>query len=114
MNAVEAMPHGGRLRVRTSFDTARREGRVEVSDEGPGIPEEILPHIFEPFFTTKQEGNGVGLGLAIAFGIIRQHGGNLEVLTTSQQGTTFAMILPERAHGEDAEKSSPVMHAQDT
>jgi two-component system NtrC family sensor kinase len=111
INAVEAMPQGGRLRVRTSFDPARREGRVEVSDEGPGIPEEILPHIFEPFFTTKQEGNGVGLGLAVAFGIVRQHGGNLEVLTTSQQGTTFAMILPEAARGEVAEKPLPVMHA---
>jgi two-component system NtrC family sensor kinase len=112
INAVEAMPHGGRLRVRTSFDPARREGRVEVSDEGSGIPEEILPHIFEPFFTTKQEGNGVGLGLAVAFGIVRQHGGNLEVLTTSQEGTTFAIILPEAAHGVDAERPSPVMHAQ--
>ena len=114
MNAVEAMPHGGRLRVRTSFDPARREGRVEVSDEGPGIPEEILPHIFEPFFTTKQEGNGVGLGLAIAFGIVRQHGGNLEVLTTSQQGTTFAVILPVGPHTEDAERPSPAMQARRT
>ena len=97
INAVEAMPHGGRLRVRTSFDPARREGRVEVSDEGSGIPEEILPHIFEPFFTTKQEGSGVGLGLAVAFGIVRQHGGSLEVLSTSQEGTTFAISLPEAA-----------------
>jgi two-component system NtrC family sensor kinase len=111
INAVEAMPQGGRLRIRTSFDPARREGRLEVSDEGPGIPEEILPHIFEPFFTTKQEGKGVGLGLAVAFGIVRQHGGNLEVLTTSQQGTTFAIVLPEAAYGEDAEKPSPVTHA---
>jgi two-component system, NtrC family, sensor kinase len=111
INAVEAMPQGGRLRIRTSFDPVRREGRVEVSDEGPGIPEEILPHIFEPFFTTKQEGTGVGLGLAVAFGIVRQHGGNLEVLTTSPQGTTFAIVLPEAAYGGDAEKPSPVMHA---
>ncbi|MBI1983319.1 MAG: hypothetical protein HYS61_03880, partial [Acidobacteria bacterium] len=84
----------------------------EVSDEGPGIPEEILPHIFEPFFTTKQEGKGVGLGLAIAFGIIRQHGGNLEVLTTTQEGTTFAMILPEEARREDIETLSPVAQAK--
>jgi two-component system NtrC family sensor kinase len=113
MNAVEAMPHGGRLRVRTSFDPARREGRVEVSDEGPGIPEEILPHVFEPFFTTKPEGKGVGLGLAVAFGIIRQHGGNLEVLSTTQEGTTFAMILPEEARGEEREGDSSVVRAKE-
>ncbi len=114
MNAVEAMPHGGRLRVATSFDETRREGRVEVSDEGSGIPEEIRPHIFEPFFTTKQEGKGVGLGLAIAFGIVRQHGGNIEVVSTAQEGTTFTMILPEQARGDERERASPILQAKET
>jgi two-component system NtrC family sensor kinase len=97
MNGVEAMPHGGRLRVATSFDLTRRLGRVMVSDEGAGISAQVLPHIFEPFFTTKEESKGVGLGLAIAFGIIQQHGGNIEVASTPQRGTTFTVLLPEEA-----------------
>jgi two-component system NtrC family sensor kinase len=97
MNALEAMPHGGRLAVRSSFDAQQRVGRVEVRDEGPGIPEDILPRIFEPFFTTKEEGKGVGLGLAVAFGIIQQHGGNIEVVSAPQKGTTFTVVLPQQA-----------------
>jgi len=108
MNAVEAMPHGGRLRVSTSFDSSQRAGRVVVSDEGPGIPEEVLPHIFEPFFTTKEEGKGVGLGLAIAFGIIQQHGGNIEVVSTPQKGTTFTVIVPEEARVGDKARLLPM------
>jgi len=108
MNAVEAMPHGGRLKVSTSFDAARRTCFIRVSDEGPGIPEDVLAHIFEPFFTTKEEGKGVGLGLAVAFGIVQQHGGNIEVTSTPQKGTTFTVTLPEGAPLGDKESSSPV------
>ena len=95
MNAVEAMPHGGRLGIESAYDPAHRLGRVVVSDEGPGIPPEVLSHIFEPFFTTKEEGKGTGLGLAIALGIIQQHGGNIEVNSTAQKGTVFTVLLPE-------------------
>ena len=95
MNALEAMPHGGRLKLETVYDPQRREARIIVSDDGMGIPEDVLPHIFEPFFTTKVEGKGVGLGLAIAFGIIQQHEGNIEVTSTQQKGTTFTVTLPE-------------------
>ena len=95
MNAVEAMPRGGRLKVETSYHVEHREAWITIRDEGMGIPEDVLPHIFEPFFTTKAEGKGVGLGLAIAFGIVQQHGGNIKVASTPQKGTTFTVILPE-------------------
>jgi two-component system NtrC family sensor kinase len=113
MNAVEAMPHGGRLRISTSFDSRRRAGRVVISDEGPGIPQEILPHIFEPFFTTKEEGKGVGLGLAIAFGIIQQHGGTIEAASAPQKGTTFTVILPEEARIGESERLQPIERARE-
>jgi two-component system NtrC family sensor kinase len=96
MNAVEAMPQGGRLKVEAAYHPERREARIVVSDDGMGIPEDILTHIFEPFFTTKCEGKSVGLGLAIAFGIVQQHGGNIEVSSTPQKGTTFTVTLPEQ------------------
>jgi two-component system NtrC family sensor kinase len=95
VNAGEAMAKGGRLTVATSFDAAGRLLRIQVSDEGPPIPADILPHIFEPFFTTKEAEKGVGLGLAIAFGIAQQHGGNIEVVSTREAGTTFTLVLPE-------------------
>lgn len=90
------MLQGGRLSVESAYDPARRLGRVVVTDEGPGIPSEVLSHIFEPFFSTKsEEGRGTGLGLAIALGIVQQHGGNIEVVSTPQKGTAFTVLLPE-------------------
>ncbi len=90
-NAVDALPVGGSLTVRTV-----REGdfvKVLIEDNGPGIPADVLPHIFEPFYTTKPVGEGSGLGLEIAQRIIRQHDGRLEV-QTSDKGTTFCAWLP--------------------
>jgi two-component system NtrC family sensor kinase len=89
------MPNGGRLTIESAYDPTHRLGRVVMSDEGPGIPPEVLSHIFEPFFTTKEEGKGTGLGLAIALGIVQQHGGNIEVSSTPQKGSTFTVFLPE-------------------
>jgi two-component system NtrC family sensor kinase len=95
MNAVEAMPHGWRLKLETAYNAEQREAQIIVNDDGMGIPKDVLPHIFEPFFTTKAEGKGVGLGLAVALGIVQQHAGNIEVSSTPQKGTTFKVILPE-------------------
>ena len=106
MNAVEAMPRGGRLKVETAYNVERREALIVVNDDGMGIPEDVLPHIFEPFFTTKAEGKGVGLGLAVAFGIVQQHGGNIAVSSTPQKGTTFRVTLPETPRAP-AETSDP-------
>jgi two-component system NtrC family sensor kinase len=92
MNAIEAMPRGGVLTLRA----AERDGGValEVADTGTGIPKEHLRHIFEPFFTTKEEGKGVGLGLAVAYGIVQRHGGRIDVASAPGQGTTFTVELP--------------------
>ncbi|HEY7785528.1 MAG TPA: ATP-binding protein [Pyrinomonadaceae bacterium] len=91
-NAVDAMPFGGMLKI-----SARNEGNhvlVEVSDNGIGIPSENLARIFEPFFTTKELGRGTGLGLAVCYGILTEHGGSLDVQSTVGVGTTFTISLP--------------------
>ncbi len=67
---------------------------VEVIDNGVGIPPENLPKIFEPFFTTKEIGKGTGLGLAVCYGILTEHGGSLDVQSTVGVGTTFTITLP--------------------
>ena len=67
---------------------------VEVSDTGVGIQPENVPKIFEPFFTTKEVGEGTGLGLAVCYGILTEHGGSLDVQSTVGVGTTFTIVLP--------------------
>jgi signal transduction histidine kinase len=71
--------------------------RVDVSDNGHGIPEGILAKIFDPFFTTKEVGQGTGLGLSIAYKIVQEHGGRIEVRSTVGRGTTFSVFLPAKA-----------------
>ena len=93
-NAIEAMPGGGKLTVTTRFDQEKDRIEVRVSDTGPGIPEEDVERIFEPFYTTKAEGKGVGLGLSVAYGIIRQHQGEIHFQSEVGQGTHVTIHLP--------------------
>jgi PAS domain S-box-containing protein len=92
LNAVDAMPEGGRLQVSTS-QTGRPAGvHVTFSDSGMGIAPDALPHVFDPFYTTKTE--GLGLGLYISQNIVEDHGGHIEVESQVGEGTTFTVWLP--------------------
>ncbi|MCW5960118.1 MAG: PAS domain-containing protein [Pyrinomonadaceae bacterium] len=100
-NAIDAMPHGGTLTFRVIVDEGRLT--VEVQDTGIGIAPEDLSKIFEPFFTTKEVGKGTGLGLAVCYGIITEHGGKLAVRSTPNVGTTFSIYLPVSLPEEEEE-----------
>jgi signal transduction histidine kinase len=113
MNAIQAMPQGGELRISTGAchatppaDVGGPAGDylcVRVEDNGVGIPPDRLPHIFEPFFTTKSVGEGTGLGLAVAHGIISEHGGWIAVESELGKGSRFSIYLPVPADaGETA------------
>ena len=93
-NAAQAL--SGQEGARIEVSTRRRDGEivVEVADNGPGISADILPRIFDPFFTTKEVGQGSGLGLSIAHGIVERHGGTIDVETQIGQGTIFTVTLP--------------------
>jgi CheY-like chemotaxis protein len=106
VNAGQAMPGGGDLFLKTRNATHREmTGRlyqpkpgayafVEIADTGIGMEKKIMDHIFEPFFTTKEMGRGTGLGLASAYGIIKGHGGYIDVDSQPGRGTTFGIYLP--------------------
>jgi two-component system NtrC family sensor kinase len=86
------MPQGGEINV--SIGVEGNSAVLRIKDEGMGIAEKDLPHIFEPFFSTKEASKGTGLGLAVVYGIISNHGGHVIVEKTSQKGTTFKITLP--------------------
>jgi two-component system NtrC family sensor kinase len=92
LNAIEAMPDGGTLTVRTI--AGPNVALIEVQDTGVGIPDDIRPQLFEPFFTNKS--NGTGLGLSISAHIVTQHGGQIEVQSAVGRGSTFRVVLPYR------------------
>jgi two-component system, NtrC family, sensor kinase len=94
LNSLDAMHGTGTLTVKTRLHNGWAE--VEFSDTGMGMPEEILDKIFDPFFTTKDstEGMGMGLGLAVSYGIVKNHNGDISVSSKAGQGTTFSIRLP--------------------
>jgi PAS domain S-box-containing protein len=90
-NAVQAAGEDAQVHIRASW--GHELVHIDISDNGPGIPEDIRDRIFEPFFTTKEEGDGTGLGLSVAYGIVQRHKGHL-ALRPSEQGATFRLCLP--------------------
>ena len=94
LNALDVLPAKGEIRI--TFSTERRDGflAVDLTDNGPGIPDHIKSQIFDPFFTTKPRGKGTGLGLSVSRGIVRKLGGYLAVKSQLGVGTTFIVMLP--------------------
>jgi C4-dicarboxylate-specific signal transduction histidine kinase len=95
VNAEQAIgDRGGRIEVATTLDAALDMIVTTVRDTGPGIEPQVLPHIFEPFYTTKDVGQGTGLGLAVAYGIIQEHGGEIVATNHHDGGALFTIALP--------------------
>lgn len=94
MNALDAMPRGGNLLLRTRHLPQSGQIELQVRDDGSGIAPELMPTLFEPFSTTKDTGKGVGLGLAISKGIVERHNGQIVVESEVGRGTTFYIFLP--------------------
>jgi two-component system, cell cycle sensor histidine kinase and response regulator CckA len=121
INAKDAMPHGGRLSFKTKNtqngaeppfpDGSRKGGYVllSITDTGHGIPPQHMKRIYEPFFTTKPSGKGTGLGLAMVYAIVKNHGGTIECASKVGEGTTFSIYFPalERTSGEKDPQRSP-------
>jgi signal transduction histidine kinase len=94
LNAAQAMNGKGKLILETYWVTAKEQVGIEISDTGPGIATDVIPHIFDPFYTTKEEGQGTGLGLSLAYGIVENHGGRISVRNRSVGGAAFSIVLP--------------------
>lgn len=105
LNAVQAMAQGGKLTIRTGM--VNGDVLLQVSDTGCGITPENMRKLFTPFFTTKREVKGVGLGLAVSYGIIQRHKGKIEVRSKVGEGTTFVVRLPVNPVGTGAASSAP-------
>ncbi len=105
LNAFQAMKAGGLLTVCTSHDKEKKGVRIAFSDTGCGIPEGIRDKIFEPFFTTKPPGQGTGLGLAVSYGIVKEHKGELSVVSEQGKGSSFTLWFPLGGDKDETEST---------
>ncbi len=94
MNARDAIQNNGKIKITSMVNSQNESVIIAFADTGPGIRQEDLPHVFDPFFTTKPTGKGTGLGLSVSYGIIEDHGGNIEVQSREGDGATFFITLP--------------------
>jgi PAS domain S-box-containing protein len=104
-NAADAMEGNGTLTIKTYPSIKNDKICIEISDTGPGIPENILPHIFEPFFTTKEEGKGTGLGLSLVYGIVENHNATITAKNKHDTGAAFIIEFPITAQTNQGDKS---------
>ncbi len=111
VNAAESMTGGGILRLVVDRDQVGNT-TILISDMGTGITPEELPHIFEPFYTTKKEGNGVGLGLSVVYGIVERHGGTVTVRSEPGKGTVFTLTFPTVAQSRPGARASDAARSQ--
>lgn len=107
MNAIEAMPHEGCLRLSTRSEASNGTVVISVEDNGMGIQPEVLPRLFEPFVTTKEDSTGTGLGLAISRSIVDRHNGRIEVQSEVGRGTTFTISLPAAGAATHVHEEAP-------
>ncbi len=101
MNAKQAIRGEGTIRLTTCYDDRTRQVAVAVSDDGEGIETQNLSRVFDPFFTTKATGEGTGLGLSVSYGIIQDHGGDIQVSSEPGKGSTFTVLLPANRDSVD-------------
>lgn len=107
MNGLEATPPGGLVKISAARLAGTEMVEIEIADTGKGIAEEDLSQIYEPFFTSKKEGSGVGLGLAIVYGIVSRHAGTVDVDSTPGTGTVFTIRLPIHHREDHRSTASP-------
>ena len=130
INSRDAMPEGGRLRIRTALTSLPASGGIDlpgkiareveeglpageyvqfsISDDGHGMDETVKAHLFEPFFTTKEVGKGTGLGLSMAYGIVQQHHGQIQVFSEAGRGCTIRILLPAARLSKPHEIGKPI------
>jgi signal transduction histidine kinase len=101
LNAIQAMPEGGRLKLSGKIPTGNQWIQLSIQDSGIGIPPEDMDKLFDPFFSNRE--GGIGLGLSIAHRIIDQHHGRIEVESTPDKGTLFTIWLPLEQRNQDAD-----------